>query len=303
MSDVRQEKSIRQSALSEVSTERLRTLIRNALLEGDEDDNAYLDTLTTEYLSRPGVPRADVNTAWQNFQNVMDGGEFKYTIVAPENHTQTEHVVRPQPTPQSHIRRARRSLRVAVIAAVIAVLLFALATAAGAFPAVRNAIAEWTERVFTFQRSATASSVGSGATSADSEYEDLQTALAANGITATLVPQWMPDGYELDSLDVTRNESWVNYSGAYADIDGILIIIQIVDYTNVNLSTSTRYHEKDGDDVITYDTNGVTHYIMSNNSRVQTTWAYDDYECSFTVPEDIPMESVTRMIDSIYKEN
>lgn len=302
MSDVRQNEAGERGALSDLSGERLRELIRGAFLE--DGDSGYLDALAAEYLSRPDAPAVDADAAWRNFQEVLNGGEFKYgTVGVSEDNTQTERVLRPRRAPS---RRAHgyRHIRRAFAAAAAVVLLFGIATAAGAFPAVSNAIARWTETIFTFERDPAAVNTGGhAAPSLDGEYKDLRSALEANGITAPLAPRRIPDGYELDSVEVVKNELWADYVCAYTDADGLSIIVHIMDYYGGKTDASASFYEKDGGEVAAYDAYGVTHYIMSNSSRLKAVWAYDSFECSISGPDDISTESLIKMIDSIYGED
>jgi hypothetical protein len=202
MSDARREKACDHGGLGNLTSERLLKLMRDAFLA--DGDSGYLDMLTDEYMSRLDAPAIDVGTAWQNFLIAADGGEFKYAVAVAENHAQTGRAILPHRRARRTARVNGRALRVTIAAALAASLLFALATAAGAFPAVGGAIAKWTHSVFTFTRDPS-----SGITT------DLRGALAANGITAPLAPRWVPDGYELVSADVVENELWTDYTYVY----------------------------------------------------------------------------------------
>jgi hypothetical protein len=299
VSDVRQNKSGKRGALSGLSSEWLLELIRDAFLE--DGDSGYLDMLTEEYMSRPDALAIDIDAAWRDFQDIMSGVDFKHNVVVSKNHAQTEYVICPRQTERRRAHGNRRALRVYLVAAAVIVLLFALATVAGAFPAVSNAIARWTDIIFTFDRGHDSADTGKSAMPAlDSGYEDLRSALEANGITAPLALRWIPDGYELDSVNIVESVLWTDYTCAYTDVDGASIMINIVYYSGGATDTSASFYKKDDGEVITYDAYGVTHYIMTNNSRLKAVWKYDSYECSISVPIGTPMESLTKMIDSIY---
>lgn len=302
MSDVRQNKSRKQDLLSNLTNEQLLALIRGAFLE--DGDSEYLDALTEEYMSRPDAPAVDADAAWRNFQDVLNGGEFKYTVNVSEDHTQTERVIRPRHAPRRLVRGYRNVRNAFAAAAAAVVLLFSIATAAGAFPAVSNAIARWTETIFTFERKPSAVNTdGSAAPPLDGKYKDLRSALESEGITASLAPHLIPDGYGFNSVDIIKNELWTDYLCVYTDADGDSIIVHVMDYAGAVTDMSASFHEKDGAEPVEYEAGGVIHYIMSNDTTSKAVWAYDSYECSLTVPKDISTASLMRMIDSIYRED
>jgi hypothetical protein len=116
------------------------------------------------------------------------------------------------------------------------------------------------------------------------------------------MPRWIPDGYELTEVIITKNGNRLNLSAMYTDSTKSTIIIGIAVFSEDYNVEIAKLHEKDDGDVIEYNVNGVAYYIMTNNSRTKTVWAYDSYECFFSVPEGISTETVKQMIDSIYWE-
>lgn len=57
--------------------------------------------------------------------------------------------------------------------------------------------------------------------------------------------------------------------------------------------------EKDSENITKYESNDVTHYILSNNASYVATWANDTLVCS--ILGDITVDELKQMIDSIYE--
>ena len=177
-----------------------------------------------------------------------------------------------------------RSLRVAAPVAVIVILavLFFTTTVSGAF--AWQSIAYWTRGTFGFSQKA----------QPNAELASLHDALTEHGITDPLAPAWLPDGYTLSNLTVN-------------DLPGLLVFIAFFQNGDNNLTvqitsspgdTSSSNYEKDDAPVTTYVRNGITHYFMTNDSRVKVVWTYENYECF--ISGDITENEARKMIDSIY---
>jgi hypothetical protein len=295
MSTVRQKEPVGFSVLDDLKTEELLDLIRTVSLES-EPNAKFLSSLSSAYYARPDAIKIDINAAWDNFNQITSGGDFKSAIIAPENQTQTDVVV----SPPQHKRR--RILRVVFEAAIISALLFSLAITAGAFPRISQAIARWTEDVFYFEQNpGTDDIVPESPQQKAASYPDLQSALHFHGIVDELAPTWFPEGYSVKAIDYSGIAAWDKYTAVYENPEGKVIIIVIYNYYDEQDSTHNSLFEKTDAEVVEYSVNGIMHYLLTNATTLNAVWSYNDYECSIIIPDELPPDTLTKMIDSIYE--
>ena len=190
------------------------------------------------------------------------------------------------------------------VAAVVAILvvLGSMVTAQALGIDVFGAIARWTNETFHF---ATSSQNGdtlntdmpnSNSHSPDGEYGSLQEALDACGIDQNVSPQQLPDGFELARVSVCSLPSQVVIEAMYTSNNRIFTLA-IFRYNSPEVIGQTIF-EKDSEDMILYDKNGVTYYIMSNNQQLTAVWMPQELlACSIT--GDLSIEEVEYLIDSM----
>lgn len=190
------------------------------------------------------------------------------------------------------------------IAAAIAVLvvLGSLVTAQALGIDVFGAIARWTNETFHF---ATSSQNGdtlntdmpnSNSHSPDGEYGSLQEALDACGIDQNVSPQQLPDGFELARVSVCSLPSQVEIEAVYTSNDR-MFSLAILQYSSPEVVGQTIF-EKDSEDMILYNKNGITYYIMSNNQQLTAVWMPQELLIC-TVTGDLSIDEVKSLIDSI----
>lgn len=253
----------------------------------------YLDALERK---APMPPVPDVNASyaafWQNMQSC---------------------------TPGRRTRSRRKHLGRVLLAAILAVIAVfgSLFTAQALGADVFGKLAQWTDEFFNFGsvqaaedphlRYSQAGAVDEIARSVDTLGEDgydtatytsLQDALDAYGISGVpLVPRWIPEGFELNTVLVYY--------------DGVEQLLFYADYGNPHRPFSimitlwgTSNHSytyfKDDESVSTYEAGGITHYLMSNNDTNRGAWINGPFECSISgyVSQDV----IREMIASIYDE-
>lgn len=190
------------------------------------------------------------------------------------------------------------------IAAAIAVLvvLGSLVTVQAVGIDVFGAIARWTEETFRFtsslQNSADTDSntQNSNNQSPDGEYTSLQDALDACGIKQNVIPQQLPNGFELANVSVYSLPSQVEIEAMYTSNDRIFSLV-IFRYNSPEVVGQTIF-EKDSEDMILYDKNGITYYIMSNNQQLTAVWMPQELlACAIT--GDLSIVEVESIIDSM----
>lgn len=190
------------------------------------------------------------------------------------------------------------------IAAAIAVLvvLGSLVTVQAFGIDVFGAIARWTDETFHFSASSQNEAdsytdiLNSTDQSPDGEYTSLQDALDACGIKQNVIPQQLPNGFELANVSVYSLPSQVEIEAMYTSNDRIFSLT-IFRYNSPDVVGQTIF-EKDSEDMILYDKNGITYYIMSNNQELTAVWMPQELlTCAIT--GDLSIVEVESIIDSM----
>ena len=190
------------------------------------------------------------------------------------------------------------------VAAAIAVLvvLGSLVTAQALGIDVFGAIARWTDETFHFSASSQNESdsytdiQNSTDQSRDGEYTSLQDALDACGIKQSVIPQQLPNGFELAKVSVYSLPSQVEVEAIYTSNDRIFSLT-IFRYNSPDVVGQTIF-EKDSEDMILYEKDGIAVYIMSNNQSCTAAWMPEDLlTCAIT--GDLTVEEIEAIIDSM----
>lgn len=190
------------------------------------------------------------------------------------------------------------------VAAAIAVLvvLGSLVTAQALGIDVFGAIARWTDETFHFSASSQneadsdADIQNSTDQSPDGEYTSLQDALDACGIKQSVIPQQLPNGFELAKVSVYSLPSQVEIEAIYTSNDRIFSLT-IFRYNSPDVVGQTIF-EKDSEDMILYNKNGITYYIMSNNQQLTAVWMPQEL-LTCTITGDLSIEEIKNLLDSV----
>ena len=173
-------------------------------------------------------------------------------------------------------------------AAVLAILLVGTVTAEAFGLNIWEAMVKWTQETFHFGE------WGNSNTNDDVTYASLQEALEKSNEPVSLVPTWIPDGYETVEIAVDRSPSSKKYTAKYTNGDQVLIIM-IRDY----LDKVPVYVEQSEGLVEEYEVAGLTYYLFENYDVVKAVWMVDSYECY--ISGNVTIEELKQMIDSIVK--
>ena len=204
----------------------------------------------------------------------------------------------------SEKNRPNASRRKPSVAAAVAILvvLGSLVTAQALGIDVFGAIARWTNETFRFAASSqnddtlNTDILNSNSHSPDGEYGSLQEALDAVGIDQNVRLQHLPDGFELANVSVYSLPSQVEIEAMYTSNDRIFSLV-IFRYNSPEVVGQTIF-EKDSEDMILYDKNGITYYIMSNNQELTAVWMPQELlTCAIT--GDLTVEEIEAIIDSM----
>ncbi|MDR1329332.1 MAG: DUF4367 domain-containing protein [Oscillospiraceae bacterium] len=308
MSDVRQNNTGASGALGGLTTEQLEEMIRIATLD-DEWDIDYLDKLTDAYLARPDAVKLDADAAWERFQQVRNDKDRVEYVKSIADIAEAE--IQAQMRKNNNSRRPtrlsgwkhRRVLRIPLAAAVAVVTTMATVVTAIAVPPIRHAIARWTDEIFTFEKGGEyiieEPTPYMPVSSADKEvdYPDMLRVLEEYGITEPLAPTWLPDGFEEKEFVIDGDTTLSKLFALFEKDENHSVIVSI----KSNPNGTDLVYEKDDRKLTVYEKEGVTHYIMTNNARIKAAWTNDEYDCYISVSESVGVDTLYKIIDSIYE--
>jgi hypothetical protein len=188
----------------------------------------------------------------------------------------------------------------AVVALVVCNTLIALAFNFN----VLRALISFTDEMFTKTIVSTGTpeppaGIDGGAYNGVGDYESLQEALDANGITEPIAPAWLPDGYELERVEISVLPGRVMLVGVYAGHDDELMFA-VTSFTVAPPEQSVFIEKSEGEPLI-YERNGIEHYIFKNLDRTVATWLIGSSDC--TVQGRISENEMLSIIDSMYMED
>lgn len=181
-------------------------------------------------------------------------------------------------------------------AAAIVILIFSGALTAKAFGFdLWEVIVEWTHETFHFGYAN-----NSGEPDAPMEdnalvFKGLKSALETYEITIHLVPTWIPDGYEEDTVRIQDTPKQRQFIAKYKNGDK-KIKIWIADY----LDNYPSQIEQSSSVIETLEKNGITYFIVQDHDQIRIAWIVDSFECYIT--GHLSMEEIKQMINSIEKE-
>jgi hypothetical protein len=130
----------------------------------------------------------------------------------------------------------------------------------------------------------------------DSEYATLQEAFDAFGITSQVAPTWLPEGFELNSIEHTELNG-INKVSAYYSNKDRNISISALSFIG-EPKNQARVFEKDNGDVSIFNFQNIDHYIFTNINKTVVTWTIntDDY----AIQGDISILEAENIIKSMY---
>ena len=131
--------------------------------------------------------------------------------------------------------------------------------------------------------------------------EDVIEVAAALGIHVPMLPTWIPDGYVLDEILVTKNhvsnsmDLDISYEKSGEEyLFGVSLIAVEEGIENGRI-------EKDDRPVITFSAGGVDWYIMHNLDNINATTIVNDYLVLLSGP--VTVDEMKHVIDSVYERN
>ena len=266
------------SKYDEMTTEELEEILRldAEMIDGQESDTEILLYVMEVLTQRKKQAGQTGNTAQEAYET------FTQHYLPEIDNTDPVPSKRNKPT-----KCSLRWIRALAATAAVLVLLITCSVTAKAFGVdVWKAVIQWTQETFHFGE------WGESNPNNNLQFESLQEALEESNVSVSLVPTWIPDGYQLVCIIVQRNPMQKIYRAQYANGEQELIIT-VQDYLN----EIPNYEEQSDGLVEEYNAAGITYYLFSNNKTVRAVWLYDSYECD--ISGRVTIDELKKMIDSI----
>ena len=280
--------------LARMSTEQLKEIIRldsQGVEEYPTEDMFYILDLIVHREKTPEEIQAETEAAWRRFQRDYLG---------------TQAPVHTQKVPWW--QRLPRGLGATAAALVLVVV--GLFTAQAAGWDLLGGLPQWNDEIFTFGSLEPENPVDVEETedidtvSPDQqqeseaitpevlEYDTLQEALDACGITEVKAPTWLPEGCQFQTVEQTFTSDGVFYElNTTYEYQGKSIIVGIS-----NAAISRTQVEKVDGAVDIADIHGQTVYVIENINNFTIAWETERFECYLIGPDQ---EILERMADSM----
>ena len=266
--------------LARMGSEELKEILRldsQGVEEYPTEDIFYMLDLIVHREKTPEEIQADTEAAWSRFQRDYLHREEEAQALA---HTETVR----------HWKRLPRGLGATAAALVLAFV--GLLTAYAAGWDIFGGLPQWNDEIFTFgsleiendmdmepMESISASGEQSQRPTVIpnriEEYDTLQEALDACGITEVKAPTWLPEGCQFQMAEQIFDSDTMSYE-LYAkyECQGELLVINILPSDQ-----SSAYIEKVEGNVDIVDIHGQTIYVIENIDNFTMAWEISGYEC------------------------
>lgn len=267
--------------LVRMRTEELEEILRlDSYGEGgySTEDILYILELLENREREQGQPCADVDRAWQAFQKDY----------LPQHKDK-----------KSWWTGMHRGM--GATAAALALVVVGLLTAQAAGWDVLGGLGKWNDDIFTFGNLETETPTDGGPVESIPvsqepevipkeivEYDTLQEALDASGITEVKAPTWLPEGFEVTSIKQSKDLNGVVYQvAANFQRGGEFLTFNIQNFGAVSLDVQ----KMDGSVEIA-EMHGQTVYIIQNLYNYSVAWQAGGYECYLNGPDLQDLENM-----------
>lgn len=287
MPNMQDRKAERFSRFDAMSTEELQAFLREDASKpmGEESD-------TKEILYVMEVLARRRNEQQEGKDPAKALASFKHNYYT-ENETPSISESVPVAHKRSSGGRWRRGLVAAVAAICILVIGNSITVSALGFD-LFAIIAKWTQETFHFGHAGQVEETNAPSPNFARPCDSLQAALDEYKVKVSLVPTWMPSGYEESDIKTVENPMQRQFVAHYKNGDNY-IRIRITDYLN----THPAQIEQSESLVEVYSNKGTDYYIFNNEGQLQAVWINENYECYISGP--LTLTEIKEMIDSIEK--
>lgn len=187
-------------------------------------------------------------------------------------------------------------LRVAAIAAVLALLLTIVPPVLGA-ENIFLLIGSWTQDIFSFLTPESTED-RSGERHFETDHPGLQKlydTVTQYGATAPVVPTWLPEGFELTELKTFPQQTSMKVYARFDDGDEYIIFTYEIYGDSV-----VNDYPKDNSNAEIFERSGIKHYLVENDQKWSVVWSREKVECFMMI--NCGKETVSALITSIYTE-
>lgn len=285
----------------QMPTEALNTLLSLDLdadsgVELEPDAVLYiLEVIRTREEADAAAEKVDVEAAWEKFNNeyrpAAESIVERYAEETPND--EANEIVEAMPSRKA--RRRHFGIRGWVAAAaVVAVIVIGMVPSRATGVTLWSTIVQWMNNTFGLEN--------------DMEYPDLlveenpcqnlQRRLRERGITAKIVPTWLPGDLQQQSIEENQRLDCNIFKAIYQDSQRQLAI-QIYWYTN-GMDLIHTYEMEPSTEYQVYTSNGIKHYFSQNNDEeFLILWGMGDFECF--ISGDFTEAEAEQIVDSIYQ--
>lgn len=244
--------------------------------EGDELDAETLLYIMGLLADRRKNNKITGKTAQESFES------FKRNYL-----NEDEHIV--STSAKKKVTPSMRWLRrLTAVAAVLAVILLGSVTIKASGITLWEAVVIWAQETFHFG----SSEQGEPNENNIREYDSLAEALILLKADENIIPQWVPDGYELMDIKIVENPVRKKCVALYSNgAQSYKITVQL--YIN---EYPEQIEQSDGY-ISTVEQKGVSYFFFENNNILQVAWINNSYECY--ISGELTVDQLTRMINSI----
>lgn len=263
-----------------MTTEELEEILR---LDAEAPEGAQSDTelilfilevLASRRNNTNNITGNKAQKAWESFQeNYMPG----------ETETRVE-----RKKPAKWVRKL-----VAAAAVVALLVTIPLSVSALTFEDVWNIFAKWAKETFSFV-SGENTEISEPSPDDQQEYVSLQEMLLVENHDYSIIPLWIPDGFELDKIEKDNTPIQETYTALYKNGEKKLRI-----QVRTHLSIASQSGEVEDDPIEIYAHEGIDYYIFKNKDKLRVVWFVEPYEC--LISGDVSIDELKLMIDSIRK--
>lgn len=291
------------SYLDQLSTQELETLLQK---DAEDPDGGDLDMVMyiMEVIEKRegGVDKTAAADALEDFLSAYATPEGDGLRLYSSDNLGDKEAKSDSPKELQKARRRRLSLKGAGLTAAVLVCVFSLAACSvGGIGRFFQMVGKWTSEVFTFEnayKGEIPQEIGTNAPQPQEnvQYSRIEDALAAYGITEKVVPTKLPEGLEIETVEVIpfeRNNS-VNFCALYQS-DTNYLMLQVRQLADQH---DEKFEKSEGE-VAKYIRDGIPHYFYENVGSSCITWFNGNLEC--VIDTDLPKDCLIAVVDSIYE--
>lgn len=275
--------------LEEWSDEQLRQMLL-AQMEAEEVDVELVRSITAILASREEEKGHEIeaHSAYETFQQEYAGTPALF----PEASANAETAVKGNSLPRQY--RPHRFIKAVIVAAVIMALFLGTTIVANASGMdLWGIITRWTKDVFGIETESSRSS--SVHHEVEDIYEHLRLSLAEHGVYQSVVPNYLPEGYSFLDLTIDSTFEGTFIRCVMSNGDNEIIFRYVIS----NTEQPSRYYAIDENAPEIYTTDGIEHYIITNEGEYFVSWTSGNIVCD--ISGLLNYDDVILMIDSIYK--